>query len=339
MLVLGLETSCDETAAAVLRGREVLANIVSSQAFHERYGGVVPELASRAHLEAAVPVVRMALERAGVSLREIEGIAVTAGPGLVGSLLVGVSLAKAMAAALGVPLIGVDHLAAHAESIHLEWRDVPYPVVCLIASGGHTCLVALHADGGDELLGDTMDDAAGEVLDKVARLLGLPYPGGAALEALARGGRADAFAFTRPHMEGLDFSFSGLKTAVKYAVEDLAGRGADASGLEDAVRADIAASCQEAVVDVLASKARRASIAAGARGLALAGGVGANRRLRAGMQSVADSLGIPFHVPSAVFCTDNGAMIAARGARDLARGLRSGHDLNAYPTRRAFLHR
>ena len=297
--ILGLETSCDETAAAVVTpDGEVLANVVASQAeLHDRYGGVVPEVASRRHLELVEPVDREALADSGVELDEIGAVAVTQGPGLVGALLIGLSAAKAIAWARGVPFVAVDHLHGHVASLYLQPRPLEPPFVCLLASGGHTLLLAVRDPGGFEVLGTTLDDAAGEAFDKGARLLGLGYPGGAALDRLAREGDADAFSFPVAKVPGLGFSFSGLKTALLYAVRDL-----DEAELE-ARRADLAASYQAAIVRALVGRARDAREQTGLERLAVVGGVAANSELRASL-------------PEAVFaplelCTDNAAMIAS----------------------------
>lgn len=301
-MILGLETSCDETAAAVVTadGR-VLSSIVSSQAdLHARYGGVVPEIASRRHLELVVPVVRGALEDAQVSLDAIERVAVTQGPGLVGALLVGISTAKALAWSRRLPLVPVDHLEGHVASLYLEPDPLEPPFLCLVASGGHTLLLAVREQGRSERLGTTLDDAAGEAFDKGARLLGLGYPGGAALDDAARGGDRDAFSFPVARVPGLDFSFSGLKTALLYRVRDLGEKEAERR------QSDLAASYQEAVVRALALRLRQAAERTGLEQLAVVGGVAANSRLRAALP---DARFAPLGL-----CTDNAAMIAS-GAR------------------------
>ncbi|BDG61344.1 tRNA (adenosine(37)-N6)-threonylcarbamoyltransferase complex transferase subunit TsaD [Caldinitratiruptor microaerophilus] len=305
--VLGIETSCDETAAAVVEdGRRVLASVIATQAdLHRKYGGVVPEVASRQHLENIVPTLREALAQAGVDLGGIDLVAATAGPGLVGTLLVGVSAAKAIAFALGVPLVGVNHLQGHIYANFLRPDPPEFPLVCLVVSGGHTDLVYMAGHGEMELLGRTRDDAAGEAFDKVARLLGLPYPGGPHLERLARDGDPGAVPMPRPWLEGsYDFSFSGLKTAVLYMVRDEPERHR---------REDIAAAFQAAVVEVLATKAVRAARERGVRTLLLAGGVAANQALRQAVEERAAPLGIRVLYPPPALCTDNAAMIAAAG--------------------------
>ncbi|MFP3902166.1 MAG: tRNA (adenosine(37)-N6)-threonylcarbamoyltransferase complex transferase subunit TsaD [Acidimicrobiia bacterium] len=303
-LILGIETSCDETAAAVVRrATEVRSSVVASQVDrHARYGGVVPEIASRAHVELLTPVVAEALVEAGVADHEIEAVAATSGPGLVGSLLVGVSAAKALALVWDVPFVAVNHLEGHLYAGFLEEPDLELPLVVLLVSGGHTLLVHMEDHGRYRLLGSTIDDAAGEAFDKVARFLGLGYPGGPVIDKIAREGDPHAIAFPRAIAErGHDFSFSGLKTAVVNHVRRH----------PDVDTADVAASFQEAVVDVLVTKARRAAREVGARGLVLGGGVAANSVLRARWVEACEAEGIRPFVPSRHMCTDNAAMIAA----------------------------
>ena len=317
-LVLGIESSCDETGVGLVRGHELLADAVaSSVAEHARFGGVVPEVASRAHLEAMVPTVERALRTAGVSLGQVDAIAVTAGPGLAGALLVGVCAAKAYALALGKPLYGVNHLAAHIAVDQLEHGPLPTPLVALLVSGGHSSLL-LAGDLTGEItpLGATIDDAAGEAYDKVARLLGLPFPGGPPIDAAARTGDANAVRFPRSkYRDGTaDFSFSGLKTAVARWVE-----AREAAGQPVPV-ADVAASFQEAVADVLTRKAVEACLRHDVGHLVISGGVAANSRLRALAQERCDAAGIRLRVPRPGLCTDNGAMVAALGADLVAAG-------------------
>jgi N6-L-threonylcarbamoyladenine synthase len=298
-VILGIETSCDETAAAVVTndGR-VLSSVVSSQAaLHARFGGVVPEVASRRHLELVSPVVRASLEDAGQSLDTVERVAVTQGPGLVGALLVGISAAKGLAWARGLPLVPVDHLEGHVASLYVEPDAVEPPFTCLLASGGHTILLAVREKGRSERLGTTLDDAAGEAFDKGARLLGLGYPGGAAIDRIAREGDPAAFDFPVARVPGLDFSFSGLKTALLYAVRDL-----EPAELE-ARRADLAASYQRAIVRALVQRLRAAAEATGLERIAVVGGVAANSALRAALPNAAFA---PLEL-----CTDNAAMIAS----------------------------
>jgi len=305
--ILGIETSCDETAAAVLgEDGEIRSNVVASQAeLHARYGGVVPEVASRRHLELVSPVVREALDRAGSTLDDVGRVAVTQGPGLVGALLVGISAAKAIAWARRLPLVPVDHLQGHVASLYLGPDPVEPPFLCLLASGGHTLLLDVRVRGASELLGTTLDDAAGEAFDKGARLLGLGYPGGAAIDRLAREGDASAYDFPVARVPGLDFSFSGLKTALLYAVRELA-----ADELERR-RADLAASYQRAIVRALVERARAAAAERGLQRIAVVGGVAANSELRG---ALAEAAFAPLEL-----CTDNAAMIAsaARYGRSL----------------------
>jgi N6-L-threonylcarbamoyladenine synthase len=326
-VILALETSCDDTCAAVVtRAGEIRANVISSQGVHDRYGGVVPEIASRHHVELVNVVVDDALAHAGIGLDDVELVAVTQGPGLVGALLVGVATAKALAAARRLPLAPVDHLQGHVAATYLEPDPMEPPFLCLLASGGHTLLARVTEPGGYEVLGRTLDDAAGEAFDKGARLLGLPYPGGPALSRLAQEGDPSAFSFpTAARVAGLDFSFAGLKTALLYAVRDL--------GEEDARRraADLAASYEHAIVEALVARVERALAAEPGARLALGGGVAANRRLR----ERAAELGVELKVPPPELCTDNAAMIAsaARWVQPLAFPDYLG--LDAYATGRA----
>jgi len=303
-MILGIETSCDETAAAVITpAGQVLSSIVASQAeLHAHYGGVVPEVASRRHLELIAPVLRAALDEAQIELDDVDRIGVTRGPGLIGALLVGLSAAKAIAWSRGIPLVPVDHLQGHVASLYLGESQVEPPFVCLLASGGHTLLLAVRERGSFEQLGTTLDDAAGEAFDKGARLLGLPYPGGAEIDALARRGDPAAFRFPIARVPGLDFSFSGVKTSLLYAVRDLGDTGAGDSALDDR-RADLAASYQHAIVLALTQRLREAAEHTGIEQIAVVGGVAANSELRAALPDAA-------LVPLAL-CTDNAAMIAS----------------------------
>jgi N6-L-threonylcarbamoyladenine synthase len=329
-LVLALESSCDETAAAVVAGGvTVLSSVVSSQVdLHARYGGVVPELAGRAHLERLLPVVSAALADAGLGPGDgpkLAAVAATVGPGLIGSLLVGVSAAKALALAWGVPFVGVNHLEGHLYASLLEAPELARPAVVLLVSGGHTLLVALEAPGRYRMLGGTLDDAAGEAFDKVARYLGLGYPGGPAVQHAAADGDPAALALPRPMRdEGLDFSFSGLKTAVVTGVR----------AQPHCPTPDVAASFQEAVVDVLVHKAMAAAAAIGARAVCLAGGVGANGPLRARLSAAAAAAGLSVYLPSLAMCTDNAAMIAAAAAARLAGSGPDGLETGAQPNLR-----
>ena len=303
-LILGVETSCDETAAAVVaNGAAVLSSVVSSQVdLHARFGGVVPEIASRAHVELLTPVVAEALVEAAVDDAGVDAVAATVGPGLIGSLLVGLSAAKALALVWDVPFVGVNHMEAHLYAALLEQPDAPLPMVVLLVSGGHTLLVEMKDHGRFRLLGSTIDDAAGEAFDKVARFLGLGYPGGPAIEKAATGGNPTAVNFPRAMLdEGYDFSFSGLKTAVINHVR----RHPDVS------TADVAASFQEAVVDVLVAKAAAATAEVGAAALCLGGGVAANSLLRDRISEACEKLGVATVLPSRAMCTDNAAMVAA----------------------------
>ena len=328
MLVLGIETSCDETAAAVLDGgRTVLGQVVASQdKVHGPYGGVVPELASRRHLEDILPVVRGALSQASVRLEDIEGIAVTQGPGLVGSLLIGCSVAKSLAYVHGVPLVGVNHLEGHIYAAFLQDPAPAYPFLALVVSGGHTALYLAREPRRYERIGQTRDDAAGEAFDKVAKLLGLGFPGGPAVERIARTGDPRAIAFPTAHMSdgAPDFSFSGIKTAVSLYVRR-------AGSLAPGQIADVAASFQATAVKMLVRKTAKAALRLGVRRIVLTGGVAANTALREGLEAECGERGWALHVPSRRLCTDNAAMIAAAGHDRLEAGERAPLNLNAVP--------
>jgi N6-L-threonylcarbamoyladenine synthase len=328
LLVLGIETSCDETAAAVLDGgRKVLSSIVASQdRIHGPYGGVVPELASRRHLEVVLPVVREALGRAGVGLADLDGVAVTYGPGLVGSLLVGCSVAKSLAYARRLPLVGVNHLEGHVYAAFLEEPAPAHPFLALVVSGGHTALYLAAAPREYRLVGQTRDDAAGEAFDKVAKLLGLGYPGGPAIERIAREGDAKAIAFPSAVMSdgAPDFSFSGLKTAVSLFVRRH-------GPLPPARVADVAASFQATAVKMLVRKTMGAAVRLRARTVVLTGGVAANGALRTALAAECEERGFLLHVPARALCTDNAAMIAAAGHDRLVAGERAALTLNAVP--------
>src|SRR6266487_1319584 len=338
MLVLGIETSCDETAAAVVRdGREIVSSVIASQiATHKRFGGVVPELASREHLDKIVPIVEEAFARAQTTSEEIDGIAVTIGPGLIGSLLVGVSYAKAMAFALNKPLVGVNHIEGHIYSVAFENPPVQYPALALVVSGGHTNLFFIPGPGKYKVIARTRDDAAGEAFDKVAKLLGLGYPGGPIIERLARDGNARAIKFSVPRMgDGSpDFSFSGLKTAVTKYVRE-AGLQPVGNGQEASPEIkDLAASFQAVVVRSLAGTMERVADDYKPETLIVAGGVACNNALRDAASEVAMRLGVPVYFPSIHLSTDNAAMIAAAGTVKLESGERAGFDLNADVTLR-----
>lgn len=329
ILILGIESSCDETAAAVIRnGREVLSNIISSQIeLHKLYGGVVPEIASRKHIEKINQVIEEALEEADTTLEEIDAIAVTYGPGLVGALLVGVAEAKAISYATGKPLVGVHHIEGHVSANYIEHLDLEPPFLCLIVSGGHTHLVIVKDYGEYEIIGRTRDDAAGEAFDKVARAIGLGYPGGPKIDKLAKEGNKDAIAFPRAKIEGspYDFSFSGVKSAVLNHINSCQMKG------EEVNRADVAASFQEAVVDVLVQRAITAGKDYHIEKIALAGGVASNSALREGMKKACEKEGFQLYYPSPIYCTDNGAMIGVAGYYEYKKGTRHGWDLNAVP--------
>lgn len=318
MLILGIESSCDETAAAIIEDdRKLLANIINSQVdIHGRYGGVVPEIASRKHLENIYPVVEEALSLAGVTLDRIDGIAVTQGPGLVGCLLIGVSFAKAISLVRGIPYVGVDHLTGHLYSAFLEEQKPEFPYIALVVSGGHSSIYLVHGLFQYTLLGRTRDDAAGEAFDKVSKFLGLGYPGGPVISRHARSGNCRAISFPRAWLdqESLDFSFSGLKTAVVNYVNQLRAKGGQPE------ISDVCASFQEAVVEVLAEKALKAAERHGVQSMVLAGGVGANERLRQYLAEKTSEMGLKLFMPSLPFCTDNAAMIALCGYYRFQRG-------------------
>ena len=328
-LILAIESSCDETAASVVKnGRCVLSNIISSQiAIHTLYGGVVPEIASRKHIEKINQVVEAALKEADVTLDDIDAIGVTYGPGLVGALLVGVAEAKAIAYAKKKPLVGVHHIEGHVSANYIEHPDLEPPFLCEIISGGHTHLVIVKDYGSFEILGRTRDDAAGEAFDKVARAIGLGYPGGPKIDKLAKEGNPHAIDFPRAHMEDApyDFSFSGVKSAVLNHLNKCRMTG------EPIVEADIAASFQQAVVDVLVDNAIRAAKDYHMDRLAIAGGVASNGALRAAMEAACEKEGIRFYRPSPIFCTDSAAMIGVAAYYEYQKGTRHGWDLNAVP--------
>ncbi len=327
--ILAIESSCDETAAAVVKnGREVLSNVIYSQiALHTEYGGVVPEIASRKHIEKINQVILQALSEAGMELCDMTAIAVTYGPGLVGALLVGVSEAKAISFASGIPLVGVHHIEGHISANFIENKDLEPPFVCLVVSGGHSHLVVVKDYGEYEIIGRTRDDAAGEAFDKVARAIGLGYPGGPKIDKAAKEGNADAIHFPRAKVADseYDFSFSGLKSAVLNYLNSCQMKG------EKIVTQDVAASFQKAVVDVLVEHAMNAVKQYGYDKLAIAGGVASNSALRKALGDACEEEGIAFYHPSPIYCTDNAAMIGAAAYYEYRKGVRHGFDLNAVP--------
>ncbi len=327
MKILGVETSCDETAAAVIEGNEVLANIISSQEVHAQFGGVVPELASRAHIRLVVPIVEKALNKAGLALNEMDGFAVTYGPGLVGALLVGVNFIKGLSLLSGKPFIGVNHIEGHIYGNILSQQKVEFPIVFLIVSGGHTQLVLMEDHLKYRILGQTRDDAVGEAFDKGAKLLGLGYPGGPLIDKLAKDGDPDFYRFPRAMLKGnpYDFSYSGLKTALLVFLQKMSEKEKE-NHLND-----ICASYQKAAVEVLVLKTIQAAKDFKAKHVALAGGVAANSLLRSWLQEACAQNGIELYLPELRFCTDNAAMIARAGMEYLQRGFASPLSLNAYP--------
>lgn len=330
--ILAIETSCDETAAAVVRnGREVLSNIISSQIeLHQLYGGVVPEIASRKHIEKINQVIEEALAEAGVVLQEIDAIGVTYGPGLVGALLVGVAEAKAISFAANKPLVGVHHIEGHVSANYIENKELEPPFLCLIVSGGHTHLVLVKEYGSYEIIGKTRDDAAGEAFDKVARAIGLGYPGGPKIDKLSKEGNKKAITFPRAQIEGApyDFSFSGLKSAVLNHINSCEMKN------EEINRADIAASFQEAVIDVLVTKTIMAAKNYSMTKIAVAGGVAANSSLREAMAAACAENNLTFYHPSPIFCTDNAAMVGTAAYYEYLKGSRADLTLNAVPNLR-----
>ena len=329
VVILAIESSCDETAAAVVKnGREVLSNIIYSQIeLHKLYGGVVPEIASRKHIEKINPVIEKALEEAGMALADVDAIAVTCGPGLVGALLVGVAEAKAISYASGKPLIPVHHIEGHISANYIENKELEPPFLCMVVSGGHTHLVLVKDYGQYEIVGRTHDDAAGEAFDKVARAIGLGYPGGPKVDRLAKEGDSSAISFPKAHIQGapLDFSFSGVKSAVLNYLNECKMKNIEVN------KADVAASFQKAIVDVLVEHTMAAAKQYKIKKVALAGGVASNSALRGAMETACQRRHLAFYRPSPLLCTDNAAMIGAAAYYDYLNGKRGGLDLNAIP--------
>ena len=314
--ILGIESSCDDTSAAVIRNRTLLSNVIASQAVHQKYGGVIPELASRAHQQNIIPVVDTALKEAGITIDKVDAIAFTRGPGLLGSLLVGVSFAKGLSIARNIPLVEVNHLEGHILShfVDMPDREIPhpdFPFLCLLVSGGHTQIVRVDAPTKMEIIGTTIDDAAGEAFDKCAKVMGLPYPGGPVIDRLAKEGNPEAFKFAKPHVEGAyDYSFSGLKTSFLYTLCDAVKENPD---FVEENKADLCASLQKTIVDILLDKLVKASKATGIKDIAIAGGVSANSGLRNGIEAMGRRRGWRTFLPEFKFTTDNAAMIATAG--------------------------
>lgn len=328
LTILAIESSCDDTSAAVIRDGYALSNLIANQDVHMSYGGVVPELASRAHQSNIVPVVQQALSRAGINQDEIDAVAFTRGPGLLGSLLVGTSFAKGFALALGIPLIEVNHLQAHVLAHFIlnkgkESKIPSFPFLCLIVSGGHTKIVVLKSHLGMEVLGNTIDDAAGEAFDKCGKVMGFPYPSGPIIDKLAREGNKLAFRFAKPHVKGLDFSFSGLKTSFLYFLRD---KLKEDPGFIEKNKADLCASLQHVIIDILMSKMVRAAEMTGIREVGIAGGVSANSGLRDAMRSESEKLGWNLYIPDFRYTTDNAAMIGITGYFKFLKGEFAGHD-------------
>ena len=323
--ILAIESSCDDTGASVIQDGQVLSNVIANQAVHKEYGGVVPEMASRAHQEQIIPVIHQALQKANIELDDLDGIAFTRGPGLIGSLIVGVSFAKALALARNIPLVEVHHMQAH---VLAHFAEPPYPelpFLCLTVSGGHTQIVLVRSPLDMEVLGSTLDDAAGEAFDKTGKILGLDYPAGPVIDRLAREGKP-RFSFSKPRIEGLNFSFSGLKTGILYFLQ--AEMKKDPNFIQDNL-ADICASVQQTIVDILLGKLKRAAKETGIRQVAIAGGVSANSGLRAGLQAMGEKYGWQTYIPQFEYCTDNAAMIGIAGYYKFLEGAFAEHDVAA----------
>lgn len=325
-IILGIESSCDETSAAICKGGRILSNIIATQSIHTTYGGVVPELASRAHMQNIVPVVDMAIQKAGIKPTDLDAIAFTRAPGLIGALLVGSGFAKSLALSLNIPVIGVHHMQAHVLSNLIEDPTPSFPFLCLTVSGGHTQIVICRSPLELEILGETIDDAAGEAFDKTAKLLGLPYPGGPLIDRYATEGNPDRFSFAEPQIEGLNFSFSGLKTSVLYFLQKETIKNPDF--IKENLH-DLCASIQQTIVQILLKKLKKASIETGIKSLCLAGGVSANKGLRKALQALALKYDWIVHIPSFEYCTDNAAMIALTGYHHFLNGECNSLDISA----------
>jgi len=318
--ILGIESSCDETAAAICHEGKIISNIIATQAIHQQYGGVVPELASRAHMQHIVPVISQAIHQAGIELNQLSGVAFTQSPGLIGALLVGTGFAKSLALSLNLPLIPVHHMQAHVLSNLIEKEDMPFPFLCLTVSGGHTQIVVCRSPLDMHVIGETLDDAAGEAFDKSAKLLGLPYPGGPLIDQYAQEGDPLRFHFPEPQMEGLDFSFSGVKTSILYFLQKMTKE--HPSFVQDNL-ADLCASIQHCIVGILMKKVKRASLETGIRTICMAGGVSANKGLRKALVENGQKYHWEVHIPSFAYCTDNAAMIALTGYHKFLAGERA----------------
>jgi len=323
-VILGIESSCDETSASICADGVILSNIIANQTIHEAYGGVVPELASRVHQQNIVPAVQQAIAKAGIDKNNIDAVAFTRGPGLLGSLLVGVSFAKAFALAKGIPLIEVNHMQAHVLAHFIGERKPSFPFLCLTVSGGHTQIVLVRDHFDMEVVGQTNDDAAGEALDKTSKILGLPYPGGPLIDKHARLGNPDAYKFPEPQIPGLDFSFSGLKTAILYFIRD--NLAANPNFVQENMN-DICASVEKRVVTILLNKLKKAALQYDIKDIALAGGVSANTGLRQGLQQLGEEMGWNTYIPKFEYCTDNAAMIAIAGYFKFLKGDFVGQDV------------
>ncbi|HEX3386135.1 MAG TPA: tRNA (adenosine(37)-N6)-threonylcarbamoyltransferase complex transferase subunit TsaD [Mucilaginibacter sp.] len=323
-VILGIESSCDETSASICADGAILSNVIANQTIHAAYGGVVPELASRVHQQNIVPAVQQAIVKAGINKKDINAVAFTRGPGLLGSLLVGVSFAKAFALAKGIPLIEVNHMQAHVLAHFIDDPKPSFPFLCLTVSGGHTQIVLVKDHFDMDVVGQTNDDAAGEALDKTSKILGLPYPGGPLIDKHARLGNRDAYQFPEPQIPGLDFSFSGLKTAILYFIRDNVA--ANPNFIEEHID-DICASVEKRIVTILLNKLKKAALQYGIKDIALAGGVSANTGLRSGLKHLGEAMGWNTFIPQFQYCTDNAAMIAIAGYYKYLKGDFTGQDV------------